>query len=175
MAAPTLNAEGQSKEVYWNSSQSLAVGPTTNSQAVAVTTSGAAYIAADVVGGIISLLTVNSSTGRRVSLRSATIEEKGGAAPALKIYFFKATPAAGTYTDNAALVWGTGDAANQVGVLNVLAADYVTDVVQTSVTYSGLDMKITPAATTLFMLIVSQGAYTLTNGNLTIQLEFDQE
>lgn len=146
-----------------------------NTQAIAVTTTGAGYVASDVVGGIISLTTVNYSTGRRVTLKSVTIKEKGGVTPALHLYFFKATPNGGTYTDNANLVWGSGDAANQVGLLNVLAADYVTDVSQSSVNYSGLTMKMPVSATTLFLLIVSQGAYTITNGDLTIDLEFDQE
>ena len=180
MATPTAPAQGTSIEVFWNTSQAApansGIGAATpNSQPVAVTTSGAAYIAADVVGGIISLLTVNSATGRRVTLRTVCVKEKAGAAPALHIEFYKATPTGGPYTDNAPLVRGTTDAANRVGTLNVAAADYLTDVTETTATYSGLGMKLPVAATTLFMLIISQGSYTLTNGNLTINLEFDQE
>lgn len=146
-----------------------------SSQAIAVTTSGAGYVATDCVGGIISLTTVNYASGRRVNLRSVCIKEKGGAAPSLHIEFYKATPSAGTYTDNSALVRGSGDSANRVGTLNVQSSDYLTDITETTVTYNDINMKMPVAATTLFMLIISQGSYTLTNGNLTINLEFDAE
>lgn len=149
--------------------------PVANSQAVAVTTSGASYVAGDVVGGIISLTTVNLASGRRVSLKSLQVNDKGGVAPALHLYFFKATPSGGTYTDNAQLVWGSGDSANKVGQFNVATADYLTDISQSSANYSGLTMDLPVSATTLFVLIVSQGSYTITNGNLTLDLEFNQE
>lgn len=147
----------------------------TNSQAVAVTTSGANYASGDCVGGIISLTTVNSATGRRVVLKSVQVNDKDGNAIAIEIYFFKATPAAGTYTDNAALAWGTGDSANKVGQLSILAADWLTTNSQSSVNIGDLSMKMAVAATTLFMLIVAKGAATFTNGNLKLQLELDQE
>lgn len=145
------------------------------SQALSITTSGA-YVAGDGVGGIISMTTVNFSTGRRVRLRSVQINDKGNAQAALDIYFFKATPAAGTYTDNSPLVWGAGDSANKVGQLKVQTGDWVSDGSQCSVNY-GLDMKMAVAATTLFMLIVlpTGSAPTFTNGNLKANLEFDQE
>lgn len=64
------------------------------------------YSAGDDVGGIISLLTVNSATGRPVLLRSVTLKDNGNQGPPLTLLFFKATPAGGTYTDNAAFAWG---------------------------------------------------------------------
>lgn len=146
-----------------------------NSQPVAVTTSGAGYVSGDVVGGIISLTTVNYSTGRRVVLRSFQLNDKGGSAIGYNIYFFKATPAAGTYTDNGAISWGAGDSANKVGQLKVSASDYMTDNSQSSANYSNMNMKMQVSATTLFMLIVAQAGATLTNGNITFDAEFDQE
>lgn len=145
------------------------------SKAVAVTTSGA-YAEGDGVGGIISVTTVNYATGRRVTLRSIQINDKDGNSLPLDLYFFKATPAAGTYTDNAALAWGTGDSANKVGQLKVAAGDWVKDGGQSAVNF-GLTLKMPVAATTLFLLIVcpTGSAPTFTNGGLTINMEFDQE
>ncbi len=177
MANPERTPVGGAQEVFMTSAQPVTstAAVTASSKSIAVTTSGANYVAGDVVGGIISIPTVNAASGRRVALKTLSIKEKGGTAPALHIEFYKATPAAGTYTDNAALVRGTGDAANRVGTFNVLSSDYLTDITETAVTYHGLDMKLPVDGTTLFALIISQGAYTLTNGNLTIGAEFDQE
>ena len=145
------------------------------SKTVTPTTSGANYASGDVVGGIQSITTVNYASGRRVALKSVQINDKNGNAIAMDIYFFKATPSGGTYTDNAALAWGTGDSANKVGQLAVAAADWLTDNSQSSVNYSNMDMKLLISSTTLFMLIIPKAAATFTNGNLTMQLEFNQE
>lgn len=146
-----------------------------NTQSVAVTTSGAGYVASDVVGGIISLATVNFATTRRVTLRSVQVNDKNGNAIGLNIYFFKATPASGTYTDNGNISWGTGDSANKVGQVKIAASDWLTDNSQSSVNVGNLNEKMSVSATTLFMLIVAQGGATFTNGNLTMELNFDQE
>lgn len=148
--------------------------PYPNSQPIAVTTSGA-YASGDVVGGIIELKTVNFASGRRVVLTSFQINDKGGAAPALTIYFFKSTPTGGTYTDNSPLVWGSGDSALKVGQLSILTANYLTDASQSSQNLGGLDLKMPVSATSLFMLIVAEGSPTIANGNLTAGAEFNQE
>jgi hypothetical protein len=157
-------------------------GAQVKSVSIAVTTSGANYVANDCVGGIVSVLASNYATGRRLTLRSVQINTKlTGAnvttAVGFNLYFFKATPSGGTYTDNAGLAWGTGDAANKVGQLKSVAADYIADgtTQEASACYQNLNMKMPVSATTLFMLIVVQGAATITNGTLTINLEFDQE
>lgn len=147
---------------------------TTVSKVVAPTTNGA-YAAGDVVGGIISIPAVNSLTGRRVTLKSLQINDKGNNSALLNIYFFKATPAAGTYTNNAALVWGGGDSANKVGQVSVLAADWLSDGSQCSVNFSAMGMDMQVAATTLFMIIVAVGAPTFAAGDLTMNMEFSQE
>lgn len=144
-----------------------------NSQVVAVTTSGA-YANGDVVGGIITLPTVNYASGRRVVLRSMQLNDRGNAKPPLNIYFFKVTPAGGTYTDNAALVWDAADSARKVGQTFVVAGDYISDASQASANI-GPDEKLAVTGTSLFMLMIVQAAKTINNGDLTLQLEFDQE
>lgn len=143
--------------------------------ALAITTSGAAYIAGDCVGGIISIPTVNLSTGRRVALKGLTINDKGGVAPSLNIYFFPSTPTGGTYTDNAPLVWGSLDNALCCGHIQVLNGDYITDASQSGVTYGSLNIELDVTATTLYMIVVGEGNYMINNGNLSIRPEFNQE
>jgi hypothetical protein len=148
--------------------------PYSNSQSIAITTSGANYAAGDCVGGLISLVNVNESFGRRVSLRSIQINDKGGIAPSLNIYFFKSQPA-GTFTDNSAVVWAAGDSALKVGQVSVLNANYLTDISQSAINLSGLTEKMPVADRTLYMVIVSQSTYTLAASTLTAQIELDQE
>ncbi len=143
------------------------------SKSVAVTTSGAGYVTGRGVGGIISLASVNNVAGRRVTLNSVQINDKDNNSAILDVYFFKATPAAGTYTDNVALVWGTGDSANKVGQLSTVAADWLSDGSQCSANYSAIGQCLPVNATTLFVLIVAKGSYTFTNGNFIMDFEFD--
>lgn len=142
---------------------------------VAITTSGAGYVTGNVVGGIISIPTVNFLTGRRVSLTGLTINDKGGVAPALNIYFFPTTPTGGTYTDKSALIWGAADRALCCGQIQVQSGNYLTDISQSGVTFGGLNTKLNVGATTLFALIIAESSYTLTNGNLSIVPQFNQE
>lgn len=148
--------------------------PVSFNVASAITTSGAGYILGDCIGGIISLTTVNYASGRPVKLKSVCIKDKGGAAPAMHIEFYKSTPTGGTYTDNSAVVRGTTDSANRVGTVNVLAADYLTDITETTATFSGIDHQMSVNATTLFVLLIAQASFTETNGNLTVEWGFEQ-
>lgn len=145
-----------------------------SSHPVAVTTSGASYASGDVVGGILELTNVAFDTGRPVTLRSLTLRDKNGNAVAMEIYFFKATPTGGTYTDNGALAWGTGDAANCVGCIAIAAGDWLTANSQSFVNISGLGMKMPVTGTSLFAIILAKAAATFTNGNLTLNAEIDQ-
>lgn len=145
-----------------------------SSQPIAITTSGANYASGDVIGGIIELTYVNLESGRPVALRSLTLRDKNGNAIAMEIYFFKATPTGGTYTDNGAIAWGSGDAANCVGTLAVAAADWLTSNSMSFVNYSGLGMKMPITGTSLFAIILAKGAATLTDGNFTLDGQFDQ-
>jgi hypothetical protein len=145
------------------------------SKMIAVTTSGA-YAAGDVIGGIVAI-PFTPRSGRRVTLRSVQINDKNGNSSPLNLYFFKDTPAAGTYTDNSALAWGAGDSANKVGQVKVAAGDYLVDASQSSVNLSSLNVKMPVLASTLYLLIVAPtgSTPTYTNGNLVLDLEFDPE
>ena len=136
----------------------LPTAPDPETQSIAVTTSGSGYLSGYVVGTIIPLSTVNAASGRRVRLQSVQINDAGGQACPFHIYFFKATPSGGTYTDKTALVWGSGDNANKVGSLNILSSFYLTDASQSTLSYGGLAMDMGVGATTLYALIIAEGS-----------------
>ena len=124
----------------------------------AITVSLGAYTSGDVVGGIITLATLHPTGGRQVELRSLTLKDVADEKPALNIYFFKNTPAGGTYTDNAALVWDAADLGNLVGFVKVLAADWETEAGQAIVSFSDIGAVMNMAGSDLYMLIVAKSA-----------------
>lgn len=133
------------------------------------------YTAGDVVGGIQSITTVNSSSGRSVLLKSISVKDKNGQSPALSFLFFKSTPSGGTYTDNAALVLGSGDAANMVGCVRVVAGDNYVPVSGTSVaTLGAVDQLLPVTASTLFCLILADATWNAAStSDLTVDLGFE--
>lgn len=170
-SVPTLPSEGTSKEVYGAVCESggVVVRPT-------ITTSASPdYSANDVVGGIITLSSVMAAAGRSAILKSVTLKDASGQAPALTLLFFRATPAAGTYTDNGALAWGAGDLANLVGVVKVLAADWYTQASKSLLAIGGIDLLMGAAASDLFLLIVADATWNAAStSDLTAEFGFDQ-
>jgi hypothetical protein len=150
------------------------VVPYTAPSSVAVTTSGA-YAAGDVVGGIIEITTVNAASGRPVDLASIVVSDKNGNAVDLFLFFFRATPSGGTYTDNSALVWGSGDVANVVASVKILSTDWMVAASQ-SVVGVELGWLSDVDGTSVFLLIVcpTGSTPTYTNGNLALNLAFDR-
>ena len=142
-----------------------------------LTTNASAYASGNVVQGIISIPTVNFASGRRVTLRSVQLNTQLATSVAFNLYFFKATPSGGTYTDKTALTWGSGDSLNKVGQVNIPTTAFLGDgsTVQQSANIQNLNMKMPVVATTLFALLIIEGAATFATGSLNIDLEFDQE
>jgi len=117
------------------------------------------YSALDVVGGIQTITGASLVTARPIKVKSLVLKDKGGQGPALTFMFFKATPTGGTYTDNGALVLGSGDLANLVGTIQVVAGDWYTPVSGSKVaSLSGFDMVIDVDSVDLFALIIHDGA-----------------
>lgn len=134
------------------------------------------YAAGDVIGGIQTIADAVLVAGGKLKLESVHVRDKAGQAPALRLYFFSATPAAGTYTDNAPLVWGAGDAANQVGVVDIAAANYITLAGVSAQTLSGIGQVHFAAATSLFVLVAANGAYNAAAlGDLIITLSWERK
>ena len=134
------------------------------------------YTALDVVGGIQTIALANSSTGRPVKVKSLVVKDKNGQSPPLTFIFFKATPSGGTYTDNSALVLGSGDMANVVGVVKVVAGDYYTPVAGATIAaLGGVDQVMAVSATSLFALIIADAAINAAStSDFTIELGIEQ-
>ena len=134
------------------------------------------YAAGDGVGGIQTIAGAVEVAGGQLELKSVHVRDKAGQAPALRLYFFAATPAAGTYTDNAPLVWGANDAANQVGLVDIAAANYITVAGVSAQTLSAIGQVHTVTATSLFVLIVANGAYNAAStSDLIITLSWERK
>ncbi len=128
------------------------------------------YAAGDLIGTV-GTIAGGGAAGNRLVLDSVTIRDKAGQAPALVLFLCAQTlnGAGGTYTDNAPVVWGTGDKDKVMDVIAVAAANYKTVAGLSVQTLSNLGMVVHPNATDFFVAIVADGAYNaaLTN-DLTI-------
>lgn len=134
------------------------------------------YSAGDGLGGIQTLATVVASNSLSALLKSICVSDKAGQAPQITIYFFKATPAAGTYTDNDALAWGAGDAANMIGIVKFVSADYKTVGGISTACLGAVDQLHTPAATSVFVIIEVDAAYNgASTSDLTLVFGYDRK
>ena len=136
------------------------------------------YAADDVVGGIITLSNVMAVSGRPALLKSVILKDAAGQGPALSLFFLRDTPAGGTYTDNAAIVWGStgeGDSARRVGLVRVTAGDWYTVAGQSTVVLGGIEQLMGAAALDLFLLIIADGAYNAAaSTDLTAEIAFER-
>ena len=134
------------------------------------------YQAGDVVGTIISLAVLSTAVaGAKFRLKSVHVADEAGQAPALLLYFFTATPTGGTYTDNAAVVWGALDGNREQGVVSIAAANYVTVAGKSSQSLSGIDQIHVPSDASIFMLVIANGAYNAAaDGNLIITVSWER-
>lgn len=134
------------------------------------------YSAGDCVGGIVTVSSaVNTKSNRPIRLTNVTLTDNAGQAPALSLLFFRATPAGGTYTDNSALVLDASDIADLVGVVRIAAADWYTVSSKSLVAVNDLNMIMDITTTSLFMLVVADGAYNAgATTDLTVKLGVDQ-
>ncbi len=90
-----------------------------------VTVDAGAYQAGDVVGGKLTLTSAMRVSGGTGKFETLTVIEKGTQAAVLDVLIFDADPAAGTYTDAAALTVHDTDAGKLIQRVHVAAADYV--------------------------------------------------
>jgi hypothetical protein len=134
----------------------------------------AAYIAGDGVGGILNFGATNGLSGDFYTVDSIHITDKSKSHPALFIEFFKATPASGTYTDSSPLVYGSGDHANSIGVVSILATDWLdfprVSATASRVSINDLGINLTETGTNLFALIHADSSFSLTNGDLIVNV-----
>ena len=142
--------------------------------ALTPTVGTAPYIAGDGVGGILNFGAINGLSGDSFAIDSVMIQDKSKSHPALFLEFFKSTPASGTYTDSSPLVYGSGDHANSIGIVSILATDWV-DLPRVSATASrvsinDLNLIVTEAGANIYALIHADSGFSLTYGDLIVNV-----
>lgn len=134
------------------------------------------YAIGEVLGGIQTITSASLSTGKPIKLTSVTAKDKTGLTPAFTLLFFSATPSGGTYTDNAALVLGSGDLANLVGAVKFVAGDWYVPVAGSGVAAKGeIGLVLSLAATSLFMLVIMDSTWNAAStSDLQIELGIER-
>jgi hypothetical protein len=99
------------------------VGGYTQVIAEHVTVTAASYSAGNVVGGLQTLSAALRTVNGTAILESLIIMDRAAQKAPMNVYIFSEAPA-GTYTDHAALSWGTGDDLLVLAVIPVAATDY---------------------------------------------------
>lgn len=126
-----------------------------------VITAGA-YTANDCIGGKLTLAnalsSIRSGMGRLLSI---SIQDLAAQKAALKIFFFKANPDSGTYTDNQPLDIHDTDMLDCLGVIEVDVGDYAEAADNAVATLTGID-KVVKAddKSTLYALVKVVGTPT---------------
>jgi hypothetical protein len=88
------------------------------------TVTASSYSANNVVGGIQTLTGLMRGASTLGLLESVSVIDAAAQAAQLSIFFFKATPTGGTYTDHGALVLAAADLPNYLGKIDLTAATY---------------------------------------------------
>lgn len=115
------------------------------------------------------------SAGNTATIKSVTISDKiTDSNVAMELWLFSATFTAPT--DNAAWTVGDDDALNVLAVIPIATANWYATGANQIYFAGGLDIKIKPAATSVFYALVARGTTpAFTSGDLTISLGIDQD
>lgn len=127
-----------------------------------------AYSAQDMVGGKLTLSNAMRIVGGKGYLYSLEVIDTDKIAAALDIHLFSAM--AGAYADNGAESISAADALNHLGLIRILAADYLTkanfSVAQPDpTTFKPIVLKSGAASRDLFAIVVCTGTPTYTHIN----------
>lgn len=136
---------------------------------------GGAYASGDVLADtqeITTAMRVNAGTG---VLHSLIILDKDDQAQAMDVVFFKTNVSLGT--ENSAVSISDADADEILGIVEVVAGDYV-DLVNSqlvTVTDVGIVVVADSAATSLWVGVISRGTGTYTASGITIKIGILQD
>ena len=130
-----------------------------------------AYADGDVLADTQDLSLQPSQQDRNYVLHSAVVLDKDDQGVALDLVFLRENKTLGT--ENAAVSISDADAAEIVGVVEVVAGDYV-DLTGSQVAQrSALSIVVSPSsATSLFMGVISRGAGTYTASGIVVKVGF---
>lgn len=162
-AAEAQAFRGSASTIRAESGWSVQVTPTVGT---------AAYIAGDVIGGVLTFANAASASGRAVRVEKLSIIDKSQQSIPCTLQLFSATPAGGTYTDGSALVYHANDYALYQSQIRLLAGDwlsYPATPTDSFVAWTG-SSHVNLAATSLFGLLIADGSFSLTNGDLIINI-----
>lgn len=126
------------------------------------------YTGNDVLGGIQTLANAVRISGGTGVVQSLVISDLANQTAVLEIYLFSASPAAGTYTDAAAMDLHDTDALLCIGRIDVAAGDYKSLADNAIACVVGLGLPIKLAATSMFALIRTTGTPTFAASDLKL-------
>ena len=146
-----------------------------NSIAIATTPviNTVAYTAADVVGAIQTLTAASRVSGAETILQSIVITDLAMQSAAFSIFFFNASPAAGTYTNNAELDIHDTDMAKCVGAVTVAASDWINAKDNGVAVVKNIGLGMTPnGSANLFYVMKTTTTPTYAVGDLVLTFFF---
>lgn len=136
------------------------VGGNTFTRAPTITVTAGAYHANDNIGGVLTLANAARLVGIGTALTRISILDAANQKAQLELLFFNASPAASTFTDNAAPVIHANDVAKFVGRVTVYASDYLTVGAKAVACIANIGLAMIPDVTSLFCVVLTPGTPT---------------
>lgn len=144
----------------------------TFSPTIAVATT--AYAAGNLIGSKLALPNCLGKGNYSAWLEGLVVLDRGNQKAAIDLVLFNADPAATTFADNTAFAVNPADAGKVIGLVSVLAGDYVSIATTLAVATKKdfrMALKNTTSSPTLYAALVCRGTPTYTaTTNLTLQL-----
>lgn len=130
-------------------------------------TSGSAYTALNVVGGIQTITGAVRRPNGYGTLETLVLLDAGKASSAMQVHFFKANPSRGTYADKGAITVNPLDTANYLGSVTWTAGAYIPFGTTTALnTVTGIGLPIQgDSSGNVYAIPVTLGTPTWTNTN----------
>ncbi len=152
------------------------VGGSSINVEVTPTITAGGYTALDTIGGIQTIAGAARATGKPTTLQSLIITDLAMVSPNFRIWFFKSNPAAGTYTDNAALDIHDTDQGLCIGVLDTIDGRWVLGLDNGVLEFRNIGLLMTPTATSLFAVVETVDAETfITTSDLKFIYGFNRD
>jgi len=149
---------------------------------VQVGVSGAAYATGDVIGDLSPItadvfrMEGNVNVPASGVLQSIIIKDLSNQSLAIDVVIFDANPSATTFTDNSALTLADADAPKVIGVVSIVASDYVAFAASSVATKTGIGLPISTATgTKIWFCLISRGAPTYVADELSISFGILQD
>jgi hypothetical protein len=125
-------------------------------------TSGSAYAANDVVGGLLTLSPLRLAAGSGI-LQSLSIVDESNQKAELDFIFFDASPSSSTVANDGPVTIHVNDTAKVLGMVRVAAGDYTTLNAKAFAMKSAVGLPIqVPAGQNIFVVAVTPGTPTYT-------------